>query len=233
MTNIIANQDLVTTLLKKINLTIIKLDNSYLINPHLGLFDKKTQQKILSYYKYTDQLIAFASSLLQKYYLANLAQVVPSQLHIEFTQHHKPYIAKPATINLKFNISHCYNYVVLATYEGADYEIGVDIEMVNNNININEMSSIVFSATEQKLIDNSQYNFFKLWTKKEALIKAMGTGFTTDFYKDTQLNLSTLETQNDYTIITYTLENYFLSVCLRSCGLHVQGDRDSGVYATL
>lgn len=212
------NQEPITNLLNKISLVIIKLDNNtYPITPYLGWFDQNIQQKILSYYQYTDQLMAFTSNLLQKYYLSALAQIVPNQLHIEFTQYHKPYIAQPAHIanNLKFNISHCYNYVVLAVYHGVGYEIGVDIERIDDTINITEISPIVFSPAEQKLINNLPRNFFKLWTKKEALIKAIGTGFATDFYQKTQLNLDTLENNHNYVIITCELENYCLSLCLR------------------
>lgn len=214
---------------KKVNIVAVTLQENFVIAPYLRWFSQKTQNTILSYRNYYDQLLAFTSQLLQQYYLSSLLNKHPNQLDIHYTQHNKPYLVELVNSMdfeikkcnnpikpIKYNVSHCYNYVVLGVYRGDDYEIGVDIEKIDyhKSSEIVDMSKIVFSESEQKLINGSVSNFFKLWTKKEALIKAIGTGFVTDFYQSTQINLDDVEITEGYSIITQQISDYFLSVCL-------------------
>lgn len=201
---------------QKIKIIIIKLHKNFTIAPYLHWFDNITQQKICSYYQHNDQLIAFTSQLLQKYYLASMLDININELQFSFTEYHKPFIATPFALarKLNYNVAHSQDYVVMAIYSGSDFHIGVDIEYIDHKLDIDPMSPIVFSVSEQQLIGKSNINFFKLWTKKEALIKALGTGFATDFYQDTQLNLNDYEINENFIIITQTLKDYFLSICL-------------------
>ena len=203
-------------ILTKVEIILIKLPHDFGINSYLHWFDDKTQKKICSYYHHNDQLIAFTSQLLQQFYLAKLLKINKDQLSMGYTKYYKPFIATPKAMSreLTFNIAHSQKYVVMAVYNGDDYQIGVDIEQIDYNLETAEMSPIVFSPIEQQLIGKSKDNFFKLWTKKEALIKALGTGFATDFYQDTNLNLEDREINDNFVIITQQLENYFLSICL-------------------
>ncbi|MCC2626346.1 MAG: hypothetical protein K0R14_2219 [Burkholderiales bacterium] len=204
----------------KISIIRVVLDESFNIKPYLDWFSLADQKKIISYYRYKDRLISFTSHLLQRFYLPYITNCARGKLVINYTTHFKPYISSPKDIasNFNFNITHCYNQVVLGIYRGNDYAIGVDIEHIDSKINIDEMAPMVFSKSERKFIDNSPANFFKLWTKKEALIKALGTGFATDFYQDTALNLDDFEITNNYQIITCQIANYFLSICLYKQG---------------
>ena len=167
----------------------------------------------MSYHQHKDQLMAFTSQILQRYYLPHLYNISPMDLMIDFFKHHKPFVSAPAGLNCDFNVSHCFNYVAMAIYMGTDYTIGVDIEVVDPDIEVKELGAIVFSPSEMDLINNSTNSFFRLWTKKEALIKALGTGFATNFYQDTQITLDDFEQTQDYCIITRQIGNYFLSVC--------------------
>lgn len=198
--------------LNKIKILRVVLDKSFNVSSYLQWFDVEVQQKILSYYHYRDRQIAFTSQLLQKHALPACCD--KPNLKIAYTRHHKPYISHDENLNIQFNIAHCYNHVVMAIYQGNDYYVGIDIEKIDNSINIEEMAALVFSKAERRLINNSAANFFKLWTKKEALIKAVGTGFATDFYQDTALNLEDFESNSNYFISTSLIGDYYLSVCL-------------------
>lgn len=73
-----------------------------------------------------------------------------------------------------FNISHSGNLVILSY---ADSSIGVDIE----KIQCFQYSELLkyFHEAEQELISNSENKldiFYELWVKKEAFLKARGTG---------------------------------------------------------
>jgi 4'-phosphopantetheinyl transferase len=61
-----------------------------------------------------------------------------------------------------------------------NYLVGIDIEL-NNNLNIQEFTNLVFTPTETKYFSTLQSDgklefFYNLWTKKESLIKATGQG---------------------------------------------------------
>lgn len=200
---------------ERLKLLIVKLDNVFEIKHYLHWFNQPTQQKIVSYYHYHNQLTAFTSQLLQQYYLAAITNLNKNDLVLKYTSQYKPYIFAPKNIgqDLKFNISHSNDYVVLATYSGNDYDIGVDIEKIDNQIDLTELAKVVFSPFEQKLINHQPTRFFKLWTKKEALIKALGIGFMDDFYQTTQLNLDDIEINDKYVIISQQFNDYYLSVC--------------------
>ena len=171
-------------------------------------FSEAVWQKILSYRFLLDRLRAFTSQMLQRYYLAELSDQTPHDLVISYNENYKPFLAN----GIKFNISHCGSRVVMAT--SKKYDIGIDIEMIDHNIDIEGMGKIVFSESENDLINNSPENFFKLWTKKEALIKAVGTGFGSDFYQTTNINLDDVEITDNYCIKLQKLGNCYLSVCL-------------------
>jgi 4'-phosphopantetheinyl transferase len=81
---------------------------------------------------------------------------------------------KPQTQSgLHFNISHSQQNVVVAFHNS---DIGIDIEVVRK---VNHPSfKRVFGHEELSYIGRSDERFFELWTRKEALIKADGRGFS-------------------------------------------------------
>jgi 4'-phosphopantetheinyl transferase len=90
---------------------------------------------------------------------------------IRFTTFRKPYLNN----GLSFNISHSGKFVVCALSKTC--KVGIDLEEVKF-IEINSFSSC-FSAGEWSYLTNSAdplSAFYKLWTKKEAVIKADGRG---------------------------------------------------------
>lgn len=164
----------------------------------------------MSYRYKKDQVIAFTSELIKYYYLANFCNILPIDIKIDYTSYGRPFIVNS---KLDFNISHAGEYLVLAIIDSS--KVGIDIEECDNSINPAELGSIVFSSVEQELIDNDINKFFKLWTKKEALIKAHGTGFGSDFYKNTRLNLDSTEfIKNGIICCNKVFSNYYLAVCV-------------------
>ena len=62
--------------------------------------------------------------------------------------------------------------------------MGVDIEYVNKDFDYNEILSSVFNKSEIHKVFNSnkkQRTFYKLWTRKEAIVKATGKGIDDHF----------------------------------------------------
>ena len=79
--------------------------------------------------------------------------------------------------NFDFNISHSGDYVVCVF--STQLQVGIDIErmkpisleLLSNHFNPDEWKEIQYSQ-------NSEQSFYKLWTKKEAMVKADGRGLT-------------------------------------------------------
>ncbi len=106
------------------------------------------------------------------------------QLAFGFTKYGKPFglvDGKPAPI--KFNISHGGKHGLIAyTRHGR---LGVDVEERTERLDLDGLSETVFGPDEQAefaLTHGEQriHMFFSLWTLKEAMIKALGLGFSQD-----------------------------------------------------
>ena len=81
---------------------------------------------------------------------------------------------KPISKNLFFNISHSHGLVVLAI--NKDREIGIDIELVK--LAPEDLRQYISSSIEREYIKDDE-SFAKIWTSKESLLKAIGTGINT------------------------------------------------------
>ena len=94
--------------------------------------------------------------------------------------HGKPFLVadgKPSP--LTFNVSHSADRALVAIGNTA---IGVDIECLERDGDLDLIAKGVFTAVEQAALEATSGAgrvalFFRLWTVKEALIKARGSGF--------------------------------------------------------
>ena len=83
------------------------------------------------------------------------------------------------TLDLRFNVSHSDEYALVAVTPG--YRIGIDIERCREIRGMDEVASVSFSEHELAKWralpgDQRQQAFFQAWTRKEALVKAVGDG---------------------------------------------------------
>jgi len=113
-------------------------------------------------------------SLIGKYLDIN-----PTEISFQYSKFGKPSIA--GNNFLQFNISHSQNIALLAFTN--KFNIGVDVEFVNPNIEIKDIAERFFSTNEIMnlfgLPEKEQaLGFFNCWTRKEAFIKAVGEGLS-------------------------------------------------------
>lgn len=102
----------------------------------------------------------------------------PRALSFAFGPKGKPSLLEPAS-SLEFNLSHTAERVVLAITSSRP--LGVDIELVRPIENASSMARRFFSDNEVRALENLDARqqlegFFNCWTRKEALIKAVGEG---------------------------------------------------------
>ena len=108
-------------------------------------------------------------------------QVAPPDWRFETNQHGKPCIANPLAQPLFFNLSHTQNLAALAVTRTA--AIGVDVEKIKSVEQVRGLAERCFADSEIEFVFSGEsgslmQRFFKLWTLKEAYIKARGCGLS-------------------------------------------------------
>jgi 4'-phosphopantetheinyl transferase len=105
----------------------------------------------------------------------------PGRLVFTYGPHGKPELAGGLQEQLSFNVSHSGGLVVFAVANG--FEVGVDIEEIHPVSDLEATASIFLSPDELAEFealpaDGKLERFFTVWTCKEAVSKAIGSGFT-------------------------------------------------------
>jgi 4'-phosphopantetheinyl transferase len=104
----------------------------------------------------------------------------PEQVRFVYGPYGKPALAD-ADSRLRFNTSHSHELAVYAFVQ--DSEIGVDVEYIKTDFASEDIARHFFSAYEVEtlmaLAENERAAaFFRCWTRKEAYIKAIGSGLS-------------------------------------------------------
>lgn len=112
--------------------------------------------------------------------LGRYLDVEARDVRFSYSQHGKPSLAPPlAESQLQFNLSHTAEYVLIGMC--LRRQIGVDVEQMRSDFEIEELASRFFSTSEQRAIlrlpkSQRRRAFFRCWTRKESLLKARGGG---------------------------------------------------------
>jgi 4'-phosphopantetheinyl transferase len=107
--------------------------------------------------------------------LSKYLSVRPMDISIRSENGHKPFVSNPSC-KIHFNISHSGDWVLIAV---AIEELGIDVEKINPGFDFKELLQEHFNEPEQLYISKAAdpvSAFYYLWTRKEALAKAWGTG---------------------------------------------------------
>ncbi|HNW56143.1 MAG TPA: 4'-phosphopantetheinyl transferase superfamily protein [Bacteroidales bacterium] len=126
-------------------------------------------------FKFAEDRFTFITShgFLRKILACKLG-IEPSEIDFYIDENNKPWLEGD---KYYFNISHTKNAFVIVLSEY--YPSGIDIEYTLQKIDIDSVARIAFSEKERASLikdQNLQDNFFRLWTRKEALLKAIGVG---------------------------------------------------------
>jgi 4'-phosphopantetheinyl transferase len=118
----------------------------------------------------------------QRLCLAEVLGCGPDQLAFDRGRWGKPALLG-AGASLEFNLSHCEEGALLAI--ARDARIGVDLERVRLDFPWAALASRIVSAREQRQLLGAEGGprdalLSRLWTRKEAVAKATGTGLTTN-----------------------------------------------------
>jgi 4'-phosphopantetheinyl transferase len=110
--------------------------------------------------------------------LAFYTGISADKLQFQRSDKGKPYLAQG---NIQFSLSHSGHWGVLAVSDGN--AVGIDIEVVQSKRNILRIAQHYYAPAELTQLlalpaREQQDYFYRLWTLKEALFKALGSGIS-------------------------------------------------------
>ena len=145
--------------------------------------DREEQDRWQSYFPTARRRFALCRSALRSILCQELG-CANHELHFGASSYGKPYaIVGGIDAPVEFNVSHSGNHGLIAL--GRGYRLGIDLEEFTTERKLPGLIEAVMGPEEQaELADlpdsEALYRFYRLWTCKEALVKALGTGFSTD-----------------------------------------------------
>ncbi|HEV3157457.1 MAG TPA: 4'-phosphopantetheinyl transferase superfamily protein [Candidatus Baltobacteraceae bacterium] len=113
--------------------------------------------------------------------LGSYASVAPSRIVFDTGQFGKP-VLRESNVALSFNITHTGNIALIAV-AGTNRMVGIDAELIRSDVEWSNLSRRFFAPAEAEEIHSAPPEqhvaaFFACWTRKEALVKAMGVGLS-------------------------------------------------------
>ena len=150
-----------------------------LLEPLLSA-DESERGRRFVFDKHRFKFIAARSQLRQ--ILAHYLSVQPAELKFDYGPQGKPVLTAPwSRVNLNFNMSHSGGVALCAV--AYDRPVGVDIEEIRLPSDYEGIARQFFAPSEISQLESLSNNekclaFFRLWTRKEAVLKAVGAGLT-------------------------------------------------------
>ena len=112
--------------------------------------------------------------------LAGYLDARPADLRFRYGSRGKPALESPWSESaIRFNVSNSEDVALLAV--ALDRELGVDVEHVREPRDFESLAARFFAASEVTQLrslprEQRLEGFFRCWTRKEAVLKAVGTG---------------------------------------------------------
>lgn len=189
---------------------------------HLELLERR------DYIRQRKQVIyAFRNQLLSRHFQATIIDQ-----DIARTTFGKPYL--PAHPDFNFNHSHSQNFYALATSRNVQH-LGIDIEELSRKVRFEALAQHAFHPEELRQwqsLDYAPEYWFKVWTTKEAVLKASGLGI--------RINLNELNTNihpeqdggccQHPEIGFYAYRNYMLAGCVLTVAWQSEQDGQGGEF---
>jgi 4'-phosphopantetheinyl transferase len=149
-----------------------------------------------------------------RWILAGRLGVAPADVRLTTNAHGKPLLAD-GTVH--FSLSHRRGVSIIAL---ADQPVGVDLEFADSQVEIDSIGARFFAPDEREALrplpeDARRSLFFRLWTRKEAFVKALGVGIAGSFTEFTALDDAVEWDNARWTLESRRVEGGWVSVCVQ------------------
>jgi len=138
-----------------------------------ALLSEKEREKAARFHREPDRQSSVAARGALRILLSGYAGIPAAEIEFNYSENGKPHVADS---DVDFNVSHSADWVVLAF--GRHRNIGVDVEKIKWDMDVQSIASRYFAPEEIALIENAEDRhsiFFQLWACKEAYVKACGS----------------------------------------------------------
>lgn len=113
--------------------------------------------------------------------LSKYLMLSPAEIAFDYGKNGKPELSDNMGPNkIKFNLSHSKGYSLLAITKSC--ELGIDLEFKKSIPEMFDIAKELYTENENFILKNSELEstnvFFTFWTRKEAIIKAVGQGLS-------------------------------------------------------
>ena len=202
---------------------------------YLSYLSSSELKKYHSFHFNKDRKLYLLAHSMLKYVLSKHINKPIENIVFKRNRYGKPSLRNHS--NIKFNLSHSNKAVALVVSHNLEQELGIDIECQDRGGELLNLASHFFSKHEAALLLNKTKEkqvekFFKLWTLKEAYIKAIGEGLSIDLdsFSFNFLNRNILinhykkqeKTKRWDFFNTQAFKNYQLSIAVRNNEIDAQ-----------
>jgi len=143
------------------------------------------REKAAQFHFDRDRIRYVAARAILRQLIGRYERVPPESVRFSYNTYGKPALDGST---LRFNASHSGGLALLAF--ARDRNVGIDIERIRHDLAPREIASQFFSADETAALralppETLPRAFFGCWTRKEAFIKAHGSGLSLPLHKFT------------------------------------------------
>jgi 4'-phosphopantetheinyl transferase len=153
------------------------------------LLDPEEQQRLVALRQPVDRDRFLVTCSLTRLALASYIDLAPAMIRISRTcpkcrrPHGKPWLTRPAPAPIELSVSHSGNRIVVAFAWGT--AVGVDVEQLRPDVAVDELARHVLTGQEAEQLrgldgPERTAGFLTYWTRKEAVLKALGHGLAVD-----------------------------------------------------
>jgi 4'-phosphopantetheinyl transferase len=115
-----------------------------------------------------------------RYLLSVYLQVELEEVTYQLSKEGKPALTTNInSLGIDFNFSHTHDFLLVGI--SSKQQIGVDLEIMTKKVDFLEIAKRFFSSIEYQQLSRSDVltrDFYRLWTAKEAIVKAAGLGIS-------------------------------------------------------
>jgi len=188
-----------------------------IVNDYNQVLSEKELDKAKKYNKESDGRRYIVSKYYLRKILSSFIKTDAPAINFKETSNKKPSLP-----GIEFNVTHSGNFVLIVVSKS---QIGVDLELINKSFDFKPLLANCFHPDEAAYLKSSSKetaDFYRLWTRKEALLKATGEGLIDELDQlnclDNHLTrnnlvyyLSSFLIENDYVMSLAKLENGHLN----------------------
>ncbi|HEV3428624.1 MAG TPA: 4'-phosphopantetheinyl transferase superfamily protein [Paraburkholderia sp.] len=159
----------------------LRFDFAGALAEDMPFLDAAERARAARFLRLPDRIRSAATRSVLRELLGGYLNMNPADVPLVVSSRGKPMLADLRHDALSFNVSHSGDHALIAV--SRRHVVGVDIERINPAIDWRGLARLVCTPLEKQAIEASPLalqpaQFFRCWTAKEALLKALGLGIT-------------------------------------------------------